>query len=386
MGGEGPTHDYKVSFDIGSPKAKLELVRDILAISNSGGGTIIFGHDEVSETGITNDVVQALDSAKVAEWIRNFSSPAPINLSHEVRSIGRGKYILTLTITGSRFPLVVSKQGYWKGANRKRERPVFEVGDIWVRHSSRTERATYEDLRQWILNAIESERESILDRITTLVNLPDGVELQLVSQAGQPIDSPGNLLENAIRRREHNSDHLLSTHDLLWLFQFRENCEYNERNLSILIASALRRNPTLYWWLLKSDCMPEVIEREITSALNASDRDKSDAAHSIVEVASIYLSTPALRETISALKSSRYAHFRREGEAWNGRRETLSNIKQRIRSSKIEGKPILSLGREEMEAEATQCAARLLRSKSISLSRRLSDLTRAIWSIETGHI
>ena len=289
MSGEGPRLDYKVDFDFKSHKAKLELVKDILALANTGGGSIVFGHDEVKKVGITKETVQALDSAKVAEWVRNYSSPAPIHLSHKIQKLSKDKFILTLTVTASAFPLIISKQGFWKGANRKSDRPVFEVGDAWVRRSTRTERANYEDFRQWIIKSREAERSSILDRLTTLVNLPEGVELQLVSQAGQPIDSPGNLLENAIRRREHDSDHLLSTHDLLWLFQFRENCEFNERNLGILIASALRRNPTLYWWLLQADNIVGLIEQEIFLALRASDRDKSDAARSIVEVASIYL-------------------------------------------------------------------------------------------------
>jgi hypothetical protein len=385
MNGESPILDYKADFDRESPRAKLELVRDVIAIANSGGGRIVVGHDEVRRTGVTRDVVEVLDSAKVAEWLRNYASPAPIHLSHEIEEISRDRFLITLGVSRAEFPVVISKRGLWKGADRKEHRPVFELGDVFVRHSTRTERANYEDFRQWIVKATESERSTILDRLTTLVNLPEGTELQLISQAGQAIDTPGRLLDNAIRRRERDPGHLLSTYDLLWLFRLRHNCDFTEPNLRILVASSLRRNPTLYWWLVQADAAPAVVSEEVFLALEASDRDKSDAARSIIEVASIYLEAAQLRQVISSLQSSRYTHFRREASNWAGRAEARRRLARRIQSARYESMPMLSYSRVDLEQFATTSADRLLRRKSVSFSRTLSDLTRAIWALESKH-
>jgi hypothetical protein len=386
MNGESPILDRKVTFDHQDPKAKLELVRDLVAIANTGGGRIVVGHDEVNEVGITEDVVEALDSSRVAEWLANFASPVPLHLSHDARPLTGGRFLLTLTISAAEFPIVISKRGLWKGADSKRDRPVFEPGDIFVRHSTRTERANYEDIRSWVLKAREAERESILDRITTFVKLPEGAALQVVSQAGHPIDTPGHLLDSAISRREHDPGHLLSPHDLLWLFQLRQPSSYDQASLCILIASALRRNPTLYWWLLQADMAPEVIKQEVSDAFHASDRDRSDAGRSITEVASIYLDREAIREVLSNLRSSRYEHFRREAAEWESREQTLRRLARRIRSAKWNDKPLLQYPRADLESRATAVAADLIkRGRSLSLARRLSDLTRAIWALESSH-
>lgn len=386
MNGETPILDRKVTFDHEDPKAKLELVRDLVAIANTGGGRIVVGHDEVNEVGVTQDVVEALDSSKVAEWMANFASPLPVHLSHDARALAGGKFLVTLTISASEFPIVISRRGLWKGADSKRDRPVFEPGEVFVRHSTRTEKANYEDIRRWILKAREAERESILDRITTFVKLPEGAALQVVSQAGHPIDTPGHLLDSAISRREHDPGHLLSPHDLLWLFQLRQPSSYNEASLRILIASALRRNPTLYWWLLQADMAPEMIKEEVSDAFQASDRDRSDAGRSIIEVASIYLDRDAIREVLAKLRSSRYEHFRREAAEWVSREQTLRRLARRIRSAKWNDRSLLLYPRAELESRATAIAADLLkRERNLSLARKLSDLTRAIWALESSH-
>jgi len=385
MAGESSILDNKATFEHDSQKARLGLLRDVIAIANSGGGKIVIGNDEVSDIGVTKEVAAAVDSSKVAEWLSNFASPAPVDLSHDIRQVGKEKYVVTLIISAAEFPLVASKRGIWKGADSKRDRPLFEVGDVLIRHSTRTEKANYEDLRRWIVRAKETERSAILDRLSTFIRLPEGADLLVVSQAGQPIDTPGHLLDNAVRRRDHDPNHLLSPGDLLWLFQLRQNYDYSESALHILIASALRRNPTLYWWLLKADENPDLIANEIARALNAADRDKSDAARSIAELASIYLDRNQLREVLSSLRASRYKHFRDQATEWQSREQTQAQIAARINSAALDRRPMLSHPRQELEARATEVAARLARAKGPAAARTLSDLTRAIWALNSKH-
>lgn len=42
MAGEKPNLDLKIDYDANDPKAKVELIKDLVALANAGGGTIVF--------------------------------------------------------------------------------------------------------------------------------------------------------------------------------------------------------------------------------------------------------------------------------------------------------------------------------------------------------
>ena len=50
MDGEGTHQDYKLAFDPADSAARLELVKNIVAFANAGGGQIVFGRREAGAT------------------------------------------------------------------------------------------------------------------------------------------------------------------------------------------------------------------------------------------------------------------------------------------------------------------------------------------------
>jgi hypothetical protein len=167
---------------------------------------------------------------------------------------------------------------------------------------------------------------------------------------------------------------------LIWLFQLRDQSEFTVEELRMVVASALRRSPTLYWWLLKAEVQESLINEEVTAALAASDRDKSDASASIMEVAALYLDDAQLKGVIKAMRESRYSHFRDEAGQWAGRSAALGKIRKRIKTARLDNQPILDVDVNALERSASDFASRLSRGKSLGASRRLADVTRAIWA------
>ena len=385
MSGEKPNIDYKIDFDTSSDKAKVDLVKNIVAMSNYGGGSIIFGRDEVSSPGISEEKTKALDSARITDFLERFITPAQISLGHNVELLPNGKYILEVIIVPTDFPVVFARDGMWKGADNKKDKPLFVKGDIWTRHSTKTERMTYEDLRTWIEKAKQKEKEQILDRINTIANLPDGANIQIVTSSGMPIDSPEKLLENAVSRRKRDPNHLLGLSDLYWVFQNRRTIHFNEDSISLLIATSLRRSSTLFYWILISDNKVEIIKDEIRKTILANDRDKSDAARSIIELAAIYMTNEEFLDILNKLSNSQYSHFRKITQKFKTKKEVLESIKTRIETSTYLGRKIRDYPLLLLEQFANDLLQEIALRSNVAKSKKLSDLNRGIWALSSKH-
>jgi predicted HTH transcriptional regulator len=218
MSSEGPQADYKQYFDPESPKAHLDLVKDVVAIANSGGGCIIYGRSDTEVFGLGEDATKSLDRAKVADLVEKYIGPGLVQISHELQKPKEGKTVVVISIAPAAFPLVVSRDGSWRPPGEKFDKTVLRKGDIWVRHSSKNERASYEDVRSWLMTARSSERAAIYERMAMLVNLPEGSSVEVVTKTGSRIDTPSQLIQSALDRRKWDPDHLLSPDDLLWVF------------------------------------------------------------------------------------------------------------------------------------------------------------------------
>jgi len=348
-------------------------------MANSGGGKIIFGRDETTTPGISDEETKPLDSARLLDKVEKFIRPAQIDISHETNDLENGNYLHTIIIKPAEYPIVMSRQGTWKGMDPKKEKGLFLKGDIWTRHGSKTERASYEDVRTWIEEKKEKALNNLLERIQLVTSLPEDSEIRGFTSSGKSIQTPSGFLENEVILREINKNHLIQPFYLLWLFTLRNGIRPTREELGLLIGSALRRQSTLYWWLIDAHDSPHLIVQELFSALDSQDRDKSDSARSIVEVASIYASDEQLEEIIQNLVQSRYAHFRDEGEKWEGRKFQLDKLNTRIEIPILEGRNLLDFSIPELHELGDKVTSALLKEKATANSRLLGNITRVMW-------
>ena len=384
MAPEGPHEDFKQAFDPESPKALLDLVKDVVALANTGGGRLIYGRNDTEVFGLPAAAKIALDSAKVADLVSKYISPAAVEISHESEEPLPGKTVVVLSIAPSDSPVVISQDGAWRPPGEPHDKTVLRRGEIWVRHSSKNERATFEDVRGWLMAARSSERMAIYERMAMLINLPEGSALEVVTRSGTRIDTPSQLLSSAREMRKRDSDHLLSADDLLWVFEQRTGLNLGDEDLQILIASALRKGATLHYWIALAEHDPRLIVQELQAALTAGDRDKSDAGANIAEIAAFYADDATVREIVDGLRTSSYQHFREAAEAWHGRISAQRDVFRRINGASHQGKPLDEYPQEDLEQLATELASSLAKRKNSAAARKLSDVNRLIWARRTG--
>ena len=380
--------EFKQDFNPSTQGAWVEIIKDVIAMANSGGGIILFGVDNSGkvEPEFEAECILKIDPADITNKIYKYTN---YNFSDfEIKEVKKdGKVIVALTVGGKiDVPIVFVKEGAYQTTKGK-PKTAFAKGTIYFRHGAKSEPATREDMHQWLHKVRQETRDDLLERFKLLATLPEGSNIQIVSATGGPVDTPARLLANAVLRRERDSNHLLASRELLWVFQQRHHLEINDESLSLLIGSGFRRSSTLYWWLQVVDraSKEKIVLSEVQKALRARDRDKSDAARIILEVSAIYAGDDFLQVVIRELSNSRYAHFRKVGKSFDSRAKVLESIMSRISSAKYEGAFLLELDVPVLERIATQVAAKMLSANKPTSSgaRRLGDITRVIWYINS---
>lgn len=136
MPGESTNVDLKLSVDFDDPKWIVELVKDFVAIANSGGGSIFFGRDESSSPGVTKEAATRLDGAEMSNRVNRYIAPTRASISHHHHPVDTDdKVVVELTIEAAgKYPYVFSRQGNYKGATA----PVFRECDLYVRHGAKS--------------------------------------------------------------------------------------------------------------------------------------------------------------------------------------------------------------------------------------------------------
>ena len=144
--GESTSIDLKLDFDPSSPKAWLDLIKDVVAISNAGGGIIRFGENEINSPGLDRRVVDALDSSDITSKVESAVSPGRVILAHTVSPIGEDRFIVDIVIEPSlEKPLIITRTGNYQSDNRK-SKTVYAPGDIFARHGTSNRKISYDDM------------------------------------------------------------------------------------------------------------------------------------------------------------------------------------------------------------------------------------------------
>jgi hypothetical protein len=143
----------------------VELVRDIAAMANSGGGVIVV------------DGVAGLDEELIHERLSEYAEPE--FESFDVRPVSRnGRPAVAVVVEGVRnAPLVFKKTG------RVDEHVAFVRGGLYFRHGAKSEAATGEDVRDFIRRQLEATRTQWLANIRQVMHAPDGAEVAVIETA-----------------------------------------------------------------------------------------------------------------------------------------------------------------------------------------------------------
>jgi hypothetical protein len=143
----------------------IEVVRDIAAMANSGGGVIVL------------DGVAGVEEELLHEQLGRYAEPEfeDFHVQPLTRS---GRPSTAIVIEGVRnAPLVFSRTG------RIGEHVAFVRGGLYFRHGAKSEAATGEDVRDFIRRQLDATRTEWLANIRQVMHAPDGAEVAVVETA-----------------------------------------------------------------------------------------------------------------------------------------------------------------------------------------------------------
>jgi hypothetical protein len=178
---ESKTVDFKRTFDSESAGDWCELVKDIVAMSNSGGGSILIGVENDGSCPGDSCVpkVLELDPATITDKLAKYTG---IQLdSFSIESGERaGQQIAIMSIRSAAMPLIFEKPGTY-ALNDGKQKTAFGIGTLYVRHGAKSEPATSEDIARIIERQLQRIRKEWLSGVRKVVNAPTGSSVSILS-------------------------------------------------------------------------------------------------------------------------------------------------------------------------------------------------------------
>ena len=168
---ESKAIDFKSEFDPNLDHDVCEIIKDIAAIANSGGGAIIIGANDDGSYA-NNDITPILkiDPAKITDKMEKYTG---IQFSDfEIMKIKRKKKtVAAMVIYPISTPLVFIKPGTYSIAHGK-QKTAFSKGTVYFRHGAKSEPGNHNDLRKVIEREIEENRKGLFKNIRKVIYSP----------------------------------------------------------------------------------------------------------------------------------------------------------------------------------------------------------------------
>src|SRR5271170_2476870 len=202
--------EFKGNFDPNSPGEWCEIVKDIVAIANSGGGILIFGLDSSGvPTGASLTALVNIDPADVGNKVSKYTGP--VQLEFESRELEKeGKKLHAFVVQAVSVPIVFQKPGtYDIGAGK--QKTAFGLGTVYFRHGAKSEPGNSDDIRNVIERQLEFIRKSWIKGVRKVVEAPEGSQIITVRPAG---GAGSSSLSPALRAvKDPNATPVLLTRD-----------------------------------------------------------------------------------------------------------------------------------------------------------------------------
>jgi hypothetical protein len=188
---ESKSLDFKERFDPSVKSEWPELIKDFVAMANSGGGIIVVGVRNNGEaTGEDLSAVLALDPATIADKIASYTGEHFADF--EVTEATRNKQRIAVIRVGAAHgaPIAFTRVGTYVTAGQEQQKVAFSKGTVYFRHGAKSEPGTRNDLRAFLERRLEEIRAQWLGGIRQVVESPEGSQVALVEaideQAGVP--------------------------------------------------------------------------------------------------------------------------------------------------------------------------------------------------------
>jgi len=333
--------------DLADESTRLRFVRDVVAVMNAGGGRIVVGVERSGrEVGVDAATVERLTADAVAAMVGPFIAPDSVKLDVRTREAADARAVIELDIAEpTELPLVFTSTAtdFIDGAEidaestttdpaGRAERDVFTRGSVVVARNGRIRVAERDDFRRWTAAAVARNHARLREQLAVVLDAPVGAKLRLLTD-DDVRDDPSYFLARSADLFRQRPERVLESGDLHYLWLHRTALKLDRTASELLMQSALRKRATLFLWLSVLDLSPSELKAQLWTALDMRDRDKSDAARSILQVASLVAAEDDYRELQRALAKSDYTHMRSAAELW----PTLSDAREALAATADRG-------------------------------------------------
>lgn len=170
---ESKDAEFKQSFDVDSPCAWCEVIKDVIAMANSGGGVILFGVlNNGRASGLDVMKVVGLDPADITNKVNKYTNydfsefeiSAHLKESHQIAA---------LVVHGVPVPIVFTKPGTYDAGGGK-QKTAFSAGQVYFRHGAKSEPGNNNDLRNAIEREVRQRRREWTQGIRRVFSAPRG--------------------------------------------------------------------------------------------------------------------------------------------------------------------------------------------------------------------
>jgi hypothetical protein len=186
--------DFKREFDVSSGETWCEVIKDVVAFANSGGGIIVFGvHDDGRNSAYNGTELLAHDTADIANRISRYIGLYTIDI--EIIEVERaGQIRPAFFVPETDVPIVFTKPGtYDIGSGR--QKTAFGQGTLYFRHGSKSEPGNREDLAAWKDREISKARKNWLGGIRKVVQAAPNDKVTVTALPSSKIKQVGALVE-----------------------------------------------------------------------------------------------------------------------------------------------------------------------------------------------
>lgn len=165
--------EFKESFNPEQLGEVLEVLKDVVAIANSGGGCILFGmRSDGTPTGVDISPIRSFDPAKLTDQINKYTGVQFSDFEiHE--SLKAGATLVAWVIGELDPPAPFSKTGNYARTDGKQVN-AFLQGVLYFRHGAKSEPGSRADIQEAIERAVGRQKKSWLGGIRRVVTAPKG--------------------------------------------------------------------------------------------------------------------------------------------------------------------------------------------------------------------
>lgn len=267
--------DFKNKFDPSQAEDWCEVIKDIVAMANSGGGMVIIGvNNDGSPSNEDISAILRIDHAHITDKVARYTGEQFDDFSIQ-ETDRKGRKIAVLQINPVAIPMVFIQPGTYDVGDGK-QKTAFSKGSVYFRHGAKSEPGNSKDLRESVERELERIKRSWLGNIRKEVSAPlsykavmlppevkesestSACPIRIVDDPNapayrkewdeSPYQSPEEILIGALKSWRRDKTSYASEPDLWTLYASRNNLHLDDGKAACLLESSINRHAPFFFW------------------------------------------------------------------------------------------------------------------------------------------